>query len=234
MIERYFSTAGPMKEDLHYCVPSLERFDLNDILSLIRQQKYFVLHAPRQVGKTSYMFALMDYLNKQGEYRAFYVNIETAQAARENGAMAKYYLDDTYPAERGRQVLEESGEHDALVQLLTEWSEQNAKPLVLFIDEIDALIGDTLISVLRQLRAGYALHPTSFPQNIILCGIRDVRDYRIHSSREKTIITGGSAFNVKAKSLRLGNFTEAETRLLYQMHTDESGQQFSLEALGLL
>jgi len=120
----------------------------------------------------------------------------------------------TYPADHARQILEEWGEHDALVQLLTEWSEQDAKPLVLFIDEIDALIGDTLISVLRQLRTGYALRPTSFPQSIVLCGIRDVRDYRIHSSREKTIITGGSAFNVKAKSLRLGNFTEVETRLL--------------------
>jgi len=245
MIERYFSTAGPVKEDLHYCVPSLTRFDLDEILNLIRQQKYFVLHAPRQVGKTSYMLALMDYLNEQGEFRALYVNIENAQAAREDvysgirailsriSAMARLSLDDTYPADHARQILEEWGEHDALVQLLTEWSEQDAKPLVLFIDEIDALIGDTLISVLRQLRTGYALRPTSFPQSIVLCGIRDVRDYRIHSSREKTIITGGSAFNVKAKSLRLGNFTEVETRLLYQMHTDASGQQFSPEAVDL-
>ena len=246
MIERYFSTAGPVKEDLHYCVPSLKRFDLDEILNLIRQQKYFILHAPRQVGKTSYMLALMDYLNEQGKYRALYVNIETAQAAREDvyagirailsriGAMAKYYLDDTYPDEHWRQILERDGEHSALVQLLDGWSQHNPKPLVLFIDEIDALIGDTLISVLRQLRAGYASRPISFPQSIILCGIRDVRDYRIHSSREKTIITGGSAFNVKAESLRLGDFTEDETRLLYQMHTDTSGQSFSEGAVSLL
>ena len=66
------------------------------------------------------------------------------------------------------------------------------QPKVLIIDEIDSLIGDTLISVLRQLRAGYDKRPDSFPQSVILCGVRDVRDYRIHSSAEKTIITGGS------------------------------------------
>ena len=50
------------------------------------------------------------------------------------------------------------------------------KPLVLWIDEIDELVGDTLISVLRQIRAGCANRPAAFPQSVILCGIRDVRD----------------------------------------------------------
>ena len=69
---------------------------------------------------------------------------------------------------------------------------------MLLIDEIDALIGDTLLSVLRQLRAGYDERPAGFPQSVILCGVRDVRDYRIRSTRDNAIVTGGSAFNVKA------------------------------------
>ena len=73
---------------------------------------------------------------------------------------------------------------------------------MLLIDEIDALIGDTLLWVLRQLRAGYDERPEGFPQSVILCGVRDVRDYRIRSSTENAIITGGSAFNIKAESLR--------------------------------
>ena len=102
---------------------------------------------------------------------------------------------------------------------------------MLLIDEIDTLIGDTLIAVLRQLRAGYAHRPRRFPQSVILCGVRDVRDYRIHSSAEKTVVTGGSAFNVKAKSLRIGDFTEADVRALLGQHTAESGQPFAEEAL---
>lgn len=43
------------------------------------------------------------------------------------------------------------------------------------IDEIDALVGDTLISVLRQIRAGYAQRPGSFAQSVI------------HLSRQETL-----------------------------------------------
>ncbi|MEN0048489.1 MAG: ATP-binding protein, partial [Bacteroidota bacterium] len=95
-----------------------------------------------------------------------------------------------------------------------------------FLDEVDALIGDTLISLLRQIRAGYNQRPQAFPISIVLCGVRDVRDYRIHSSSTKEIITGGSAFNIKAESLRLANFTKAQIAQLYQQHTDATGQVF--------
>lgn len=97
------------------------------------------------------------------------------------------------------------------------------RPLLLFIDEIDALVGDSLVSILRQLRSGYANRPDRFPQSVILCGVRDVRDYRIVLSNQD-IITGGSAFNIKSESLRLGNFSREEIRELYLQHTAATGQ----------
>ena len=99
------------------------------------------------------------------------------------------------------------------------------KPLVLFIDEIDALVGDSLVSVLRQLRSGYANRPAAFPQSVILCGVRDVRDYRIVLSNQD-IVTGGSAFNIKAESLRLGNFSREDVHELFMQHTHDTGQVF--------
>ena len=98
----------------------------------------------------------------------------------------------------------------------------NPVPLVLLVDEIDSLVGDTLLSVLRQLRAGYEQRPEAFPQSVVLCGVRDIRDYRIRSSAGE-VIAGGSPFNVAAKSLRMGDFTEAETRALMAQHTEETG-----------
>lgn len=118
-----------------------------------------------------------------------------------------------------------------LDEVLTQWSAQDPKPVVLFIDEIDALIGNTLISVLRQLRAGYDKRPRHFPQSVILCGVRDVRDYRIHSASEKAIITGDSAFNIKAESLKLGDFSRPEVERLYAQHTEETGQIIAPPAL---
>ena len=60
--------------------------------------------------------------------------------------------------------------------------------------------------------------------------MRDIRDYRIRSSAGE-VIAGGSPFNVAAKSLRMGDFTEVETRALVAQHTEETGQRFSAAAL---
>ena len=243
---RFFNTAGPVRHNEHYCLPPLTRFDFNDALSLIEMNKYFVLHAPRQTGKTSCLLALMDYLNRQGKYRCLYFNVEVGQYAREEVgrgmrailgeivSRAQTFLKDSFPQTIWQSVLDEYGEGAALNTLLTLWAEQSPRPLVLLIDEIDTLIGDTLIAVLRQLRAGYDKRPASFPQSVVLCGVRNVQDYRIHSAQEKTIITGGSAFNIKAKSLRLGNFSRTEVETLYVQHTDETGQRFEPDALDLI
>lgn len=108
-MEKFFNTAGPQIPNDNYTIDPLVRFNLDEILSLIRQQRYFVLHAPRQTGKTSCMLVL--------------------------------------------------------------------------------------------------------------------RDYRIVLSNQD-IVTGGSAFNIKAESLRLGNFSKDEIRELYMQHTRETGQRW--------
>jgi hypothetical protein len=45
------------------------------------------------------------------------------------------------------------------------------------------------------LRAGYPNRPKLFPQSVILCSVRDIQDYRIHSDREKAVITGGGVID---------------------------------------
>ena len=237
-MEKFFNTAGPIKPELHYYVDSKNRWDFKAVANLIAQEKYFILHAPRQTGKTSAILALMHHLNETGQYKAVYANIEAAQAAREDVKSAmrvicasiasrhNLYFKNLLLKSNWLKIYEESGGEHALYDLLTFWAEKSSKPIVLLLDEVDALIGDTLISLLRQLRSGYDSRPNSFPISIILCGVRDVRDYRIHSSRTKEIITGGSAFNIKAESLRLENFTKKQIADLYIQHTEHTGQVF--------
>jgi len=242
-MERFFNTAGPVKPCDHYCLPPLERFDLEEIEILLLQKKYFVLHAPRQTGKTSSMRALVNHLNAGENYTALYCNVENAQTAREDVAMgiksiivtlstrAGNDLKENFFWENMETILAECGPHDALTVALSRFCQSLSKPLVLVLDEIDALVGDTLISVLRQIRSGYPERPEQFPSSIVLCGVRDVRDYRIHSSRSKEIITGGSAFNIKAKSLRMGDFNQEEVTSLLNQHTMETGQVFTAGAI---
>nr|VFK32211.1 MAG: hypothetical protein BECKMB1821G_GA0114241_11056 [Candidatus Kentron sp. MB] len=232
-----FCTAGPIQNDIHYSIPALSRWDMDEIEYLIVGRRYFVLHAPRQTGKTTYLLALMEKLNAGSDYTALYVNVESAQSARGDvdagmrailsamAGSARHYLEDRRLIDWSEDVFRRAGPHGALHQLLSRWSEENDRPTVLLLDEVDALIGDTLISLLRQIRSGYPERPHAFPQTVVLCGVRDVRDYRIHTG-DNQVITGGSAFNIKSESLRLGNFSREDVTMLYAQHTEETGQPF--------
>lgn len=232
---KMFNNAGPSVPGQHYMIDPLKRLDLEDVEALIEQGRYFVLHAPRQTGKTTSLLALMHHLNAQGRYRALYCNIEAAQAARGNvqdgldaicntlAESAVLYLKDHGLQNEWLALRQRIGFIDWLRSLLAYWAQSDTRPAVLLLDEVDALVGDTLISLLRQIRAGYAQRPNAFPQTIILCGVRDVRDYRIHTAHHE-IITGGSAFNIKAESLRLGNLSPNETQALWLQHQAETGQ----------
>ena len=162
---RFFNTEGPVRPADHYCIPPLTRWDLDQVLTLIEQKRYFLLHAPRQTGKTSCLLALA----MTGIVQAI------ADAAR-------IWVGDTGAEALAREVLAQAAPTQALMRFLTRWSESSPRPLVLLLDEVDALVGDSLIALLRQLRAGYTQRPAHFAQTVVLCGVRDLRDYRIHGS----------------------------------------------------
>ena len=234
--EKFFNTAGPGKNDINYMVDPLRRINYDGLISLVEKQRYFVLHAPRQTGKTTSLLAMTKKINEEEKFHCVYINVESAQTARNDtsGAMRTIVGILARQTERftgDSSLLREMNEYlaqfgtDAFNSALSALSKTLDKPLVLLMDEIDSLIGDTLVSVLRQLRSGYESRPEYFPISVILCGVRDVRDYRIHRS-DGDIITGGSCFNIKAESLRLGDFSDAESRELYEQHTDATGQKF--------
>jgi hypothetical protein len=242
-MKKFFNTAGPVREENNYLLDPLKRINKDEIMALIDNWRYFILHAPRQTGKTSSLLALRDYINNEGTYKCLYVNIETAQTARSDVARGmKAILSSLHMANQItfheqffeqflRSGIELYGADDVFKQVLSLWSIENEKKIILLIDEIDALVGDTLISVLRQLRAGYAERPASFPQSIILCGVRDVRDYRIFSDKDQQMITGGSAFNIKAKSLTVGDFTKVYPFRSEEERTYQGGRKYGKDRL---
>ena len=61
---RHFNTAGPCDPDIHYMLPPLTR--LPSLIDLVKQRTYFVIHAPRQTGKTTAMLAAVKQLTQTG------------------------------------------------------------------------------------------------------------------------------------------------------------------------
>ena len=215
---------------------------------MIRKSHYFAMHAPRQTGKTSTLLALRDLLNagEVGSFRCVYANVESAQVAGEDidsavrsvlsdiALEARITLGDDFVESTVVNNIERVGSLSAIKETLSLWAENSSQPLVLLIDEIDALIGASLLSVLRQLRAGYTMRPRKFPQSIVLCGVRDIRDYRIQSKDDVSPVAGGSAFNISVRSLRLRDFNQPEVDSLLEQHTEETGQLISSQARELI
>ena len=184
-MQRWFNTAGPCQADIHYMLPSTVR--LPEIVNLIAQRNYFVIHAPRQVGKTTAMLALAQELTASGQYTAVMLSLEVGAAFSDDlGAAELAILDEWKQSIRFRlpKDLQPNEWLDAeagarIGTNLSNWAEQSSRPLVVFLDEIDALSNETLISVLRQIRSGFPNRPQGFPQSLALVGMRDVRDYKL-------------------------------------------------------
>jgi len=233
-----FNTAGPCDPARHYMLPPEAR--LGKVAQLIDEAGYFVIHAPRQCGKTTSFRALAERLSREGKYTALWVSCEMAQAATdaERGVEAVVQeieeMARALPAEHRPLPLKELAEIGKLNLLRTylgRWAEISPRPIVLFLDEIDALLGNSLISVLRQLRTGYSERPLAFPHSIALIGLRDVRDYRLDAAAEAPRLGTSSPFNIKVESLTLRNFRAEEVASLCRQHQEATGQPFSEAAL---
>jgi hypothetical protein len=237
-MQKWFNTAGPCQADIHYMLPSIDR--LPEIVNLIAQRNYFVIHAPRQVGKTTAMLALAQELTASGQYTAVMLSLEVGAAfsddlgAAELAILGEWKQSIRYRLPKDLQPHEwldaEAGAR--IGTNLSNWAEQSSRPLVVFLDEIDALSNETLISVLRQIRSGFPNRPQGFPQSVALVGMRDVRDYKYASGGSDRLNTS-SPFNIKVRSFTLSNFTLEDVRNLYQQHTEATGQIFTPEAVDL-
>jgi hypothetical protein len=221
MATKYFNTAGPCFPERHYMRPPEPRLPLARMV--IERGMYFVVHAPRQTGKTTTLLALARNLTTEGRFAALYLSCEAASIAGHDYVAAQDLILQAIrewehtlpPGLRPPDPWPAAAPGMQLTVGLAAWARTCPRPLVLFFDEIDSLRGDSLLSVLRQLRAGYTQRPEHFPASVGLCGIHDMPEY----------------FNIKIASFRMCDFSEDDVRALYEQHTAETGQPFTEEAL---
>lgn len=238
---RLFNTSGPCDPSVNYMLPPEPR--LPGARLLVDQGQYFVVHAPRQTGKTTTLAALARDITTGGKQVALLFSCERARIYDDDpGAAAREILQaisrearvQRLPAELMPPVeWPDAPPGSVLVEALGAWARACSLPLVLFFDEIDSLRGPALLSVLSQLRDGFRSRPRDFPASVALCGLRDIRDYRIAAGRDPARASSSSPFNIKVKSLRMGDFTRAQVAELYGQRTEETGQEFTAEAVGL-
>jgi len=237
-LARQFNTAHVNRVAQHYTLPPLDRLPPT-VEGLVHDGYYFVLHAPRQSGKTTTVLALADKLRADGRYAVVYCTVEEARAVQSVGEVIELVVGSLQLASDQLPLAEQppaeapdapATPRSRLYRFLRAWSQACARPLVLFLDEIDCLENDGLVSVLSQMRKGYAERPKGFPHSVCIFGMRDVRDYKIASGGQDRAASS-SPFNVKRESITLASFSRAEIAALYGQHTAETGQAFTDAAL---
>jgi len=233
---KFFNTTGPCNPDKHYMLPPEDRLTGAQLHRYIRDELYWVLHAPRQTGKTTFLQSWMRKINDGGEAVACYVSVERCQGIGDADrampaiydAIIKYASDFDLPVPE----TDISTPLSILDKVLRRWAELVApKPLIVLFDEVDVLEGESMISFLRQLRGGFASRGIGkFPVSIALVGMRDLKDY-ITASKGGIAPNPGSPFNIKEDSSSLSNFQKEDIAHLFAQRTAENRQQITQDAL---
>jgi len=233
---RFFNTTGPCNPDDHYMLPPENRLVGAQLHRYISDKLYWVLHAPRQTGKTTFLQSWMREINAGDEAIACYVSVEDCQGItdwREGMVIITKAIYD-FADWGGLPVprVEDRDPEGLLRTTLKRWAELVApKPLIVLFDEVDVLEGETMINFLRQLRGGFASRGAgNFPVSITLVGMRDLKDY-ITASKGGAAPNPGLPFNIKEDSAVLSNFQQDDIATLFAQRTAENGQLITQEAL---
>ena len=231
---RYFNIAGPCNKADHYMIEASTR--LQGVEQLIDMKQFFVIHAARQSGKTTYLKDLTQKINVQGTYYALYCSLEGMQKITDPEKGISEIVKNIKELLRfsdipQREIFAQNADYTNFTRVLnTElalFCMKLDKPFILLFDEVDCLSEGTLISFLRQLRNGYNDRSTiPFVHSLALVGMRNIRDYKAQVRPDSATLGSASPFNIVTKKYTLENFTKEEIAFLYQQHTDETGQIF--------
>jgi len=217
---------------------------LRGVEQLIDMDQYFVIHAARQSGKTTYLKDLANRLNDGGMYYCAYCSLETLQGINdpETGIpeivfRIKVSL-ETYKLPEYEKFAINADYNKFTIVLQSELSKYCTmldKPLVILFDEADCLSNGTLITFLRQLRNGYIDRDrTKFVKSVALVGMRNIRDYKAQIRPDSETLGSSSPFTIVTETLTLPDFTKEEIIQLYAQHISEIGQIFEPEAIDLV
>jgi hypothetical protein len=217
-------------------LPPEDRLVGAQIHRYIKDQLYWVLHAPRQTGKTTFLQNWMRQINSGDEAVSCYVSIERCQRLPEPErcmpnickAIQEYAGFSSLPVPELKTNVPDSMLSDILINFS---SLVAPKPLVILFDETDALEGDAMISFLRQLRGGFMNRGIGkFPVSIALVVTRDIKDY-ITSANDGIASNTDSHFYIKNDTIFLSKFCKDDISVLFTQRTEETGQQITDEAL---
>ncbi|MFQ5616115.1 MAG: AAA-like domain-containing protein [Anaerolineales bacterium] len=228
---RKFSSYGPINTKLHYHVPRTELIDFAHT-QLVGEDPaegghYITVWAPRQAGKTWVMQNVLWRLQKDERFDVLKINLEHLKQEQEVDGVVQTIA---------QEIIADLGLVNITVKTLKEFynvfkRDVLQKPLILIMDEFDALVEDAIsgiAGVFRNIhikRRDQAHLPTEerdyLLHGVALIGVRAVLGVENVS---------GSPFNVQ-RSMHIPNLTFPEVESIFQWYEQESGQRVEPEVI---
>ncbi len=222
---RRFNSYGPINTNVHYYAPRKELI-AGAFTQLVGENSaaggnYITVWAPRQTGKTWVMQEILFQLKKDPRFHTLKINLEILKRKKNVGDIIKIIAREI--GEGLGKTFNDIDDEDKFQGIFK--NNVLDKPLILILDEFDALAEEginTIVSVFRNIyihrrdefdktmeQKTYLLHA------VALIGVRSV----LGIENEK-----GSPFNVQ-RSVHISNLTYEEVEGMFKWYQKESGQE---------
>ncbi len=224
---RYFNTYGPVNSQAHFVVPRDAL--VTDMVAQIEQGGYFTVYAPRQMGKTTLLRRLTSIVEDTPGYLPISLSFEAFEGWPVPEFLRGFTLDLQRDLESRGAIppnaapFAQPGNFFALRELFLDLHHRTApQRIVLIIDEFDSTPPDAIVQLLQLWRQIYLSDMSSRPlHSVVLVGLQNIATLNLGRS---------SPFNI-ARQVEVPVFSSAETRLLFEQYTAESGQDLTADAI---
>jgi hypothetical protein len=231
---RTFSSYGPVNTKIHYYAPRKEliNFGFNQLVGNNPEEggHYITVWAPRQTGKSWTMQNILWRLQKDNKFDVLKINLEIFKMEN-NIQPVLQYIGKNIEKGLGKKITK-TDNTEKFESLFTK--ESLKKPLILILDEFDALPENAISAIVGVFRNIYNIRHDQFFKTT------DKKDYLLHSVAligVRSVLgvenTKGSPFNVQ-RSLHIPNLTFDEVEDMFRWHEEESSQKIDQEVIDRL
>jgi len=228
---RRFSSYGPLNLKLHYYAPRTKLIE-RAVLQLLGESPdegghYITVWAPRQTGKSGTLKEALFKLRENIRFDVLKINLEVLKTEKDIGRILMY-IEKTMARGLNKKITSANTPEKFGDLFLKEALD---KPLILILDEFDALDEDAISAIVGAFRNIYTVRqeqsdkPTGEKDYLLhsmaLIGVRSV----LGIENEK-----GSPFNVQ-RSVHIPNLTFKEVEEMFRWHEKESRQKIEQEVI---
>ncbi len=232
-MRKFFSYGPPNIED-HYYAPRTKLIDeLYHNLTGDNSQKgghYFTVWAPRQTGKTWCLNTVRYRLAAEKQFDVVKVSLEDLRDQTNSINVINVII---------KAINKQLGKKPVKVKTLEDFTEFFSdefliKPLILILDEFDALPNEVIHKVISVFRKIYISRneqsdKKTGEKDYLLHGLALIGVRRVLGVENKS----GSPFNIQ-RSVKIPNLTKTEVWNMFQRYAKESGQVVEKEAIDRL